>query len=116
MVSVALELRLAPAREVIVAGCVPPDGLLASMVESMLADRGGIAWLLDVGSGPVVERLLNPKLPRMLLEGMVPSDVPARGGGIMMKAVGKKPFPASLLMLPVPGVCPLCSQLLLVLS
>ena len=36
--------------------------------------------------------------------GMVPSDVPARGG-IMMKAVGKKPFPASLLMLPVPGVC-----------
>ena len=94
------------------AGCVPPDGLLASMVEAMLADRGEIAWLLDMGSGPAVERLLNPKLPRMLLEGMVPSDVPATGGGgggggIMMKAVGKKPFPASLLMLPVPGICPL---------
>ena len=103
------------------AGCVPPDGLLASMVEAMLADRGEIAWLLDMGSGPAVERLLNPKLPRMLLEGMVPSDVPATGGGggggrhndesCWEETLPCKPFDA-----PCPGDLPPCSQLLLVLS
>ena len=86
IVSVALELPLTPAKDGVVAGCVPPEKAADRMADVVDVEERAVLLIgrHSEGNEPVVGKLLSPKFPKMLLEGMVPSPppvVPACGRG-----------------------------------
>ena len=75
IVLVALELPLAPAKDAVVAGCVPPEKAADRMADVVDVEERAVLLIRrhSEGNEPVVGKLLSPKFPKLLLEGMVPS-------------------------------------------
>ena len=78
----AAELPLALAKDGLVTGCVPPEQAADRMAHVVDVEERTLLLIgrHSDGNEPVVGKLLSPKFPKMLLEGMVPTC--RRGPGL----------------------------------